>query len=558
MYSFMSKFVNAFDNLNLKYGENGAVEHVSTKQPALDLFFALVRNLPQDRLNILVNNCLLTNDKKVISDLLILIFQTRNCRGGKGEKNLTYFLINKIYSAFPQTITKLIELMPLYGYYKDLINLYELPEMPLEIKNVCVKLFSKQLMEDKEKLDKATEENKCPNISLAGKWAPRVDKHFNDFARDLCNVMFPNDSKCHEKYRKLVVSLTKALEIPEVFMCANKYSEINFKRVSSLCLNRFRKAFMNELVDKPPTNEEQETGNRFPDNPDRVQCRKNLKESLSSGNINGKMLMPHELTLKISYLKSEMEELVFEKQWEKIREDVVNMCNTGSIDPNGLNLSKLVPLVDVSGSMSGTPMEVAIALGILVSEVNHQNFRDRFITFDTNPTWINLSQAKSLKEKVEITRSSPWGGSTDFMKAQELILQVIRDNKLTKDEVPDLIVFSDMQFNQADRGYETHYQLLVKKYNQVGIDICGIPYDPPRIVFWNLRGNTSGVPVTSDTTNTQMLSGFSPSLLKLVLSGKELVNEDNTPITPYQTFRLAIDDEMYDPVRQIIQETGEI
>ena len=34
------------------------------------------------------------------------------------------------------------------------------------------------------------------------------------------------------------------------------------------------------------------------------------------------------------------------------------------------DLGKLVPLVDVSGSMGGTPMEAAIALGILVSELS--------------------------------------------------------------------------------------------------------------------------------------------------------------------------------------------
>jgi hypothetical protein len=34
-------------------------------------------------------------------------------------------------------------------------------------------------------------------------------------------------------------------------------------------------------------------------------------------------------------------------------------------------------MVDVSGSMSGTPMEAAIALGILISEVTHLVFRDR-------------------------------------------------------------------------------------------------------------------------------------------------------------------------------------
>ena len=552
----MSSFIKAFDNLsvNTRNGENGAVEHVTTEYPCLDLFFALVRDLPEERLTELVENCLRTKDKTVMVDTLVLIFQTRNCRGGKGEKNLTYLLIKKLYGAFPTTVTNLIELLPTYGYFKDLLHIYEMQDISEALKAIAVNVFAKQLKKDSDELQLANTESRTPQLSLAGKWAPRVGKHFDNFANALCVEMFPNDSKRHQKYRKLVVSLTQALEIPEVYMCANRYSEIDFKRVSSLCLNRFRKAFLNELCgDKRLTDEESETGNRFPTNIDRVTCRNNLKSSVKTGKINGKALMPHELTTKIQWIDSELELQVFEAQWEKIREDVINMCSTGTIDPNGLNLSKLVPLVDVSGSMRGTPMEVAIALGILVSEVTHPNFRDRMITFETFPKWVNLSSAKTLQEKVMQTRSAPWDNSTDFMKAIELILTVVRNNKMPPEEVPDLIVFSDMQFDQADRGYSTHYQLIEQKFRQLGPE-----YKPPRIIFWNLRGDTSGFPVTANTPNTQMLSGFSPAMLKLVLSGKEIVSDDNTPITPYQTFRLAIDDEVYDPVRLVIQESGEI
>ena len=35
-------------------------------------------------------------------------------------------------------------------------------------------------------------------------------------------------------------------------------------------------------------------------------------------------------------------------------------------------------------------MEVAIALGILVSEVTHPDFRNRLLTFETKPSWVNL------------------------------------------------------------------------------------------------------------------------------------------------------------------------
>ena len=45
-----------------------------------------------------------------------------------------------------------------------------------------------------------------------------------------------------------------------------------------------------------------------------------------------------------------------------------------------VDLGNIVPLVDVSGSMSGTPMEVAIALGILVSEITSAQYARRCFT----------------------------------------------------------------------------------------------------------------------------------------------------------------------------------
>ena len=188
------------------------------------------------------------------------------------------------------------------------------------------------------------------------------------------------------------------------------------------------------------------------------------------------------------------------------------------------DLGKLVPLVDVSGSMGGTPMEAAIALGILVSELSHAAFRHRALTFESRPSWVDLSGSAKIADKVRCLEAAPWGGSTDFKAACEMILQAAQAARLKPDEVPDLIVFSDMQFDQAHGGgrgsWETHHERLTRRFAEVGRAVCGEPYAAPRIIYWNLRGDTAGFPVAADAPNTQMLSGFSPSLLKLVLSGK--------------------------------------
>merc|ERR1712159_210209 len=109
----------------------------------------------------------------------------------------------------------------------------------------------------------------------------------------------------------------------------------------------------------------------------------------------------------------------------------------------------MIPLVDVSGSMSGTPMEVAIALGILISELGHPACRDRFLTFESEPRWHSLEGKKSLFDKVTSTAQAPWGGSTDFSKAIRLVLEACVAGDVPPEEVAELqlVVLSDMQFN---------------------------------------------------------------------------------------------------------------
>merc|ERR1719231_1179276 len=79
--------------------------------------------------------------------------------------------------------------------------------------------------------------------------------------------------------------------------------------------------------------------------------------------------------------------------------------------PKPIDLGKLVPLVDVSGSMTGTPMEAAIGLGLVVSELTHPAFRDRALTFDSTPTWVDLSGCPKIADKVAKMQSAPWGCS---------------------------------------------------------------------------------------------------------------------------------------------------
>lgn len=586
-----SFFIQCMDRqTNLQEGENGALEHITTNESQIDLFFALVRNLPEYRLNelfeIAINNA---HDEESKTNLFVLLFQTRNCRGGKGEKMLFYLMFQKMYMLFPRTALDLLTLIPHYGYFKDYFKILELSSNlnnEDEIVETIITIIANQLQKDIDALDdflllRKTEESFESKtelkLSLCAKHAPSEGKHFATgpnkiFFNRLVNKLFPYDptdrtamTGSRKHYRVLLSRLRTVLSVPEVFMCAQKYEEIDFSKVPSLCMNRHRKAFLNEIVSPLPKNHKKhkdvschdENGNRKPNDPGRVAARHNLinltkavLEGNASAKICGKQLMPHELVSQLMNKNfSSAESDLYDAQWMAIKKDVLASFDKEGQD-RSLSLGKMIPLIDVSSSMKGTPMTVAIALGILVTEVTHPTFRDRFITFHEKPSWCNLSGCKSLNEKVARSANADWGGSTNFIAAFELILQVAVDTKLPTCEMPDsLIVFSDMQFNEAVNNKSTTFDLMKTRFADEG-------YTLPKIIFWNLRGDTCGFPVTADTDNVQMLSGFSPSLLKLILDGDPIEQssvEDKPLVSPAETYCKAIYDKLYDPIREVIR-----
>jgi len=624
--------------INRVTGENGAPALATTSSKLVDLFFQLVRGLDGAALSesfaSAAKECKTPSE---YAELVVLAFQTRSCRSdgaGKGEKDLFYLLLAEIAKAFGEDVVKaVLPLVSSYGYWKDLLAICEY--VTEGIADAALAQFSEALTADEVELAAATKEKRTPKLSLAGKWAPRENSAFDKkmkLATKLALKMYgsANKPQAQRKYRKLIASLNTALNTTEVLMAAGRWEEIKFAAVASKCLQMHRKAFLNETVKGKVGYDEEETGNRHPESEGRVASRKALRAAMASKSVKGKQLQPHEIASKCMSMGygygrssglSTAEKDLMDAQWSSLRAGIIAALEKAAAEreaevlaaaapmktaaaasgagglgsvaalkaalPKTVDLGKLVPLIDVSGSMHGQPMEVAIGMGILVSEMTHAAFKNRCLTFESKPAWVDLSSCKTICEKVNKVQSAGWGGSTDFEAACERILMAAEKAKLTPDEIPDLIVFSDMQFNQAGclRGaadyynygrksyptWETHYERLERRFAEVGQKVCGSPYAPPKIIFWNLRANTVGFPVEADAPNTMLLSGFSPALLKLILTGSELgvvVEEEEAVVdadgkvkavkrsgpTPAETVRKALDDSAYDPVRVKLSE----
>ena len=542
---------------------------------------------------------ILANDASVqdIVDLIVLTFVTRNTRGGKGEKDLSYKIFLRVWNKFPNTAKALLSLFPHYGYYKDMLRLMDLAKEDASVKgldNAALELMSVQLKKDLASLTEynytefamdnhdSSEKRRLPKISLLAKWLPREGSHFDkklSFVDRFAAVIWPSisgtdtsadswESSSKSKYRKIVSELTFYLELPEVLLSAQREDEINFGKVASKATLLLTKTFLNE--DK--------NGAKRSNDPKRVRMAEIFIDHMLSKGLKGSQLMPHEIVRKIMYNSNitRTEELVLDAQWKDLWKNVVAEVKAkAQADGVDFDPTRMVPLSDVSSSMNGVPMEVSSALGIGISEITHEAFQNMVITFQTAPQWHQLVPTDSIMKKVRSLASAPWGGSTNFLGAFELILDVCKKHRLSRDDMPSLIVFSDMQFNQAEYGYSYSYNQRSGEMKAVLDEIkakvadvaasCGwSDAEPTPIVFWNLR-NTDSHPVNKSAEGAVLLSGFSPSLLKLVMNGEalreeevEVVQRDGTVktekirVSPEQVLRKMLEDSMYDPVRAIL------
>ena len=615
-----STFIQGMDNLKankLVNGENGTLEHISTENSLVDLFFKLMRGMEaedlQSKVRAILQSVSETPEERTANttlvDLFVICMQTRDCRGGKGEKSVFYVFFLLLAESFPVTMKSLIPLISHFGSFKDYFTILKMinakgDNAPLNnikisiLEYIAERLKTDQSLVEKVKsMDHESVEDRYEvrkEISLCAKYCPREAHSFWDKENAgnvecmnlLLKMLYPDSKKKMRKqlYRKQCSSICAFLDIAEQKMCGKRYADITFKKVPSICTKKFAKAFLNEKV--------KDNSLRHPEDQDRVACRENFVAHICNGKIKGGQIFPHEIVEKIfkdGDKMSVIEQELMKGQWDSMKDalskQIEEAIDNGAHKSRGtaVDLGKLVALSDVSGSMSGTPMMVSIALGVLISEMASPAFKNRVLTFESSPRWHTLVEGSGIVEKAKSLQRAEWGGSTDLEAALDRIIEVCELKKLGPTDIPDLIIFSDMQFDEADRGArgsnrETQQERIVKKFHDVGIKICGEPYSAPRVIYWNLRSNTVGFPTEATASNVQLLSGYSPSLFKAVLVGgcdeqeeeviKEEVLEDGAvvvtvtrerkKVTPYETLRRVLDDSRYIDVRAKVSESEEL
>jgi len=189
------------------------------------------------------------------------------------------------------------------------------------------------------------------------------------------------------------------------------------------------------------------------------------------------------------------------------------------------------------------------------------------MTFSGSPQWHKLPSDMTFTEKVQSLSRADWGGNTNFEAAMNLIIKVIKRHGLTAEQVPNLLIASDMQIDEARGGgyYGQNASPWATMYERIKAAFTAIGMPTPTIIFMNLRSGTVGFPTAADHEGTMLLSGWSPSVFKFLLSGEmeeevEVVDKTTGKVTkvkkqttPAEVVHKMLTEEGLNPVREIVE-----
>ena len=403
----------------------------------------------------------------------------RDVRKGAGERQLFRDILAHLEKTDPASAQRLMAKVPELGRFDDLF-VFKSPDM----KAKAYTLLGDHLRQSN---------------GLAAKWTPRK----GPIAREIREFF----GMTPKQYRKSLVALTKVVETQ---MCANDWDNINFSHVPSQAARIYKKAFTRNT-------------------PKFAEYVEKLVSGDKTVKVNAGAVFPHEVLKDIvgryrqAIGKTELDHLT--AQWDSL--------------PNYMNDANILPMVDVSGSMSCpagkntdvTCMNVAVSLGLYLADKNKGVFKDTFLTFSGSPELVTLKG--NIVQKVDQMIKSHWAMSTDLHKAFDKILSTAVANNVSDSDMPKMVlILSDMQFNQCIEHDDSAMQMIERKYAQAG-------YTVPNVVFWNLN-SSDNVPVKSDKSGAALVSGFSPSIMASILGA------DPTEFTPEGMMLKTIMDSRYD------------
>ena len=495
---------------NVSVTENGALGYRTTHNRLVDLNFQLssMRNWDEDRI---WKAFLLAYNENPLYSMLWLFF-ARDIRGGAGERRVFRTVFPRLAAENPSMAAVLLKHVPEYGRWDDLIDIY-VSSVPEKVRREAFRIIADQLAHD------IAAEKAGKPVSLLGKWLPSPAT--SSSGTRLRSEQLRSDlGWTPRQYRKTLVSLRKAAGVVEQKMSAREWNGIDYEKVPSRAAMLYRDAFSRHDPD----------GYR-----DYIDGVENGEKT-----IHAAALFPHDIVH--AYMDGPWDEVkpvdrTLEQQWNALPDYSLNPSTLVVVDGSGSMSTRV-------GSTTISCHDVARALAIYFSERLPGPFRNTFITFSHSPHLVRFfDDALSLHSRIEVLTMHDECWNTDIEKTFRLILDTAKDHHLKPEEMPaNILILSDMEFDSAveHSAGQTLFDGIAKQFADAG-------YQLPRLIFWNICSRSGTIPLTENDCGVALVSGFSPAIANMVLSGK---------LDPCECLKDALDADRYRPVREEVLSLG--
>lgn len=357
-------------------------------------------------------------------------------------------------------------------------------------------------------------------ISLLAKWLPSENassKETHDKAVKFRKYL----GMTSKEYRKTLSALRKRINVLERLMSENRWDEIEFDKVPSKAGLKYRNAFARHDLERS------KAGARTYQ--DFIQDE--------TTKVHADTLYPYEVVCKVTenigwrdeFNGDATERAAINKYWDNLK----NYLNGKKF--NGLCVC------DTSGSMRGTPLDVAISLSMYCAERSTGPFAGHYISFSSRPQLIKVDGIDFCDKVSRIYRTNLCD-NTNIEATFNMLLDTAVRNNCSQEEIPQqLIIVSDMEFDEA-RGFnpwgnanippiKTLMESIEEKWNRYG-------YKMPTLTFWNVDARQDNIPMKAQNGVT-FVSGFSPAIFEMVMDNKN----------PFDLMYSVLDQKRYEVIK---------
>lgn len=488
-----NKFFNGLKAANnFTLTENLAITHKSTLNSTLDLFALGGSYRKRSDADCITLFKAAFNEDAVHA--LRCLFYLRDVRGGQGERRFFRVVTRWLANNETAAMRRNLQYVPEFGRWDDL---YTFVGTPLE--KDAFDLMYHQLALDVN----------CKTPSLLAKWL-KSENTSSAESRALAAKTRMAFHMTAREYRKTLSTLRARIRIVERLMSENRWDEIEFDKIPSRAGVIYRNAFARRDIIK-----------------EKYASFAKSKDT----KVKTATLYPYDIAHRAfsegrCFKLEDPVRLMLQKYWDNL--------------PNyyGDNVENGIAVVDVSGSMIGAPMDAAVSLGAYIAEKAHGPFAGHFITYSDVPELVKFEGA-DITDKFIRCSNANWGGSTNIEAVFDMLLNTAIKTECSAEDMPERIyIFSDMQFNGCvtcgkstarrtswgySSGYNANYLNTTGEINTLMESIAKkwatYGYKLPSVVYWNLDAREDTIPAIGP--GFSYVSGFSPTLMQTILSGKD-------------------------------------